>query len=128
MKFGLIKDLGYIPTSDKFYLGGIGTVRGYSYHTISPTQNGDYIGGKMYVVNNIELAFPVSERAKLWGSFFIDNGSIGENNLNINKTGYGFALEWITPMGRLDFVFSRAYKPSENDHTSNFEFTIGGIF
>ena len=65
-----------------------------------------------------------------WALFY-DKASIGEESLNeIKKSSYGVSINWFSPVGPVQFIFSRANKPSEEDKlkTSNFEFSLGNTF
>ncbi len=127
---GTIIDNGYLPVNEKFYLGGISTVRGYESSSLSPKDELDrYIGGKNTVSNSIEASIPLIESAKMRLTFFYDYGMIGEDNFDeIVRSGAGSAIEWISPVGPIQFVFSKALNPEEGDRTTNFEFTLGSKF
>ena len=126
---GAIKENGYLPISEKFYLGGLGTVRGYDYGSISPKDaSGDSIGGKRMMINSAEISVPVSIKKKMWLSAFIDNGRIGEDNLNIVRSSYGVSFDWITPIGPLNFTWAWPIGDKKDDETRKFEFSIGSGF
>ncbi|MBE9541174.1 MAG: outer membrane protein assembly factor BamA, partial [Proteobacteria bacterium] len=52
---------GELPVYEKFRLGGMNTVRGFRYGTVSPIDpaTGDRIGGEKMMVYNIEFRFPI---------------------------------------------------------------------
>jgi outer membrane protein insertion porin family len=128
-KGGFIVDKGYLPINEKFYLGGASSVRGFSWYTITPTDKyGNKIGGKKEFINSIELSTPLSIKSRLWLTGFIDYGAIGENNLNIERSSYGFEFDWVTPMGPLSFIWAWPIKKEEGDDLQRFEFTIGTQF
>jgi len=128
-KFGVIDKIGYLPISEKFYLGGISSVRGFEWYSISPTDSqGNKIGGKYEFIAGPEISTPLSEKTNLWASVFMDYGAVGENKLNITRSSYGFALNWITPMGPIAFVWAWPIKSEPNDDTQKFEFSIGTTF
>ena len=128
-KVGVIKQNGYLPISEKFYLGGNGSVRGYDYGSISPKDSdGNSIGGKVMMLNSAEISVPVSIKKKMWLSAFIDNGRIGERDMNIVRTSYGVSFDWITPIGPLNFTWGWAIDPKTNDDLRRFEFSIGSSF
>ena len=126
---GAIQENGYLPISEKFYLGGLGTVRGYDYGSISPKDaSGDSIGGKRMMINSAEISVPVSIKKKMWLSAFIDNGRIGEDNLNIVRSSYGVSFDWITPIGPLNFTWAWPIDDKPGDDVRKFEFSIGSGF
>ena len=129
IKAGVIKDNGYLPINEKFYLGGLGSVRGYDYGSVSPKDDeGNSIGGKMMMVNSAEVSFPISIKKKMWLSFFIDNGRIGESKMNIVRSSYGVSFDWITPVGPLNFTWGWPVGDKEGDDLRKFEFSIGSSF
>jgi len=115
---------------EKFYMGGIRTVRGYKSNSISPKYNGTdvLIGGNTMLVNTVEMSFPLIERLKMRGALFFDYGMIGEDSLDIKRGGTGFALEWTSPLGPIGLIFSKAVMDESGDRTAAFEFTIGQKF
>ena len=129
IKAGYIDDLGYLPIDEKFYLGGIGSVRGFSSYTISPKDNkGNYIGGKYEFITGPEISTPINRKIKLWASAFIDYGAVGESSLDISKASAGVAINWITPVGPISLVFAKPIKKEDDDDTRVFDFTIGASF
>jgi len=133
-----LEDKGHISSPEKLFLGGVSSVRGYEPYSIAPSDYGvnedgettrKYRGGMKSVINTVEASIPLSEAAKMRLAFFLDYGMIGEDNFDdIKRAGYGVALEWYSPMGPINLIFSRAKNPSELDRTSSFEFTMGRKF
>lgn len=115
---------------EKYYMGGIRTVRGYESNSLSPKLPGKdiLIGGNTMLVNTVEASFPLVERLKMRGAIFFDYGMIGEDNLDIKRGGTGVALEWISPLGPIGLVFSQPVMDEAGDKKASFEFTIGQKF
>ena len=129
LKGGYIKKIGYLPINEKFYLGGMNTIRGFSYYSISPKDSkGNLIGGKYEFITGPEISTPLSLKSHLWISAFIDYGAIGENTLNITRSSYGAELNWITPMGPLSFIWAWPLKSEKTDDLQRFEFNLGTSF
>ena len=131
------KESGYLPLGEKFYMGGIGSVRGYRSYSISPTSGVDanndgkldLVGGTQTFSNSVELSFPLVPEARMRATTFLDYGWIGEDTLTeISRGGYGVSLEWFSPVGPLQLVFAKALNSQRGDDTSTFEFTIGQRF
>ena len=80
----------------------------------------------------MELSFPIINRVKLRGALFFDYGAIDEKVFfdqdSIQRYSVGVSLEWITPMGPLQFVFAKPLNPKDGDDIENFEFTMGTRF
>jgi len=136
-----IIDNGYIPLAEKFYMGGIGSVRGYQAYSLSPTladatatDGIRRVGGTQTFSNNLELSFPLIPKAKMRFVVFADWGTILDNTTedlltnNISRAGYGTGLEWFSPVGPIQLMFVRPIAPQDGDQTSTFEFTMGQRF
>ena len=129
IKVGMIQNNGYLPINEKFYLGGIGSVRGFGDYSISPKDaNGNYIGGKYELITGPEISTPLNKKINLWASAFVDYGAVGETSLNITKASTGVAIDWVTPVGPLSFVYSKAIKKDNGDDLRRFDFSIGTSF
>ncbi len=140
-RFNAIVDNGYIPLAEKFYMGGIGSVRGYESYSLSPTVSDPdavdgyrRIGGTQTFSNNIELSLPLIPKAKMRLVAFVDWGVISDkyaNGLltnNISRAGYGLGLEWFSPVGPIQLMFAAPLLEERGDKTSSFEFTMGQRF
>ncbi len=126
---GAIANNGYLPINEKFYLGGIRTLRGFSSYSIAPKDSeGNLIGGKYELITGPEISTPINLKKRLWLSAFIDYGAVGENRLDITRSSYGISIDWITPMGPLSFVWAWPIKYSKDDDLQRFEFSIGASF
>ena len=141
-------DNGYIPLAEKFYMGGIGSVRGYQSYSISPTiadatgtdiVNGKQvrrIGGTQTFSNSLELSMPLVPKAKMRIVTFVDWGVIADNITNAAKLvtnnesrgGYGLGLEWFSPVGPVQLMFAKPLMEKSYDKTAIFEFTMGQRF
>ncbi|MDA3967771.1 MULTISPECIES: outer membrane protein assembly factor BamA [Helicobacter] len=127
---GYINDGGYLPMSEKFYLGGISSVRGYQSRSITPKDEyGVRIGGKQMFYNTAELSYGLFETVQMRLNAFFDYGMIGENDISeITRYSAGVGIEWVSPIGVINFVFPRALNDKTGDETSSFEFTMGQRF
>lgn len=126
-------DMGNLPINQRFFLGGIGSVRGFENRTLSPKNIYGYEeGGTIAFTNSAELSFPLIDRIKLRGALFFDYGAIGRKVLDVHKSKHrystGLSIEWITPFGPLQLVFAKPLNPKPGDEISTFEFTIGTRF
>ncbi len=139
------ENTGYLPIAERFYMGGIGSVRGYESYSLSPAvkeidANGNVtfrrIGGRQTFSNSAEISFPLVPKAKMRLVTYLDWGFIGQDKLTeISRGGYGAGIEWFSPVGPIQLMFSKAINPQTNDsdtlpadRTSTFEFTMGQRF
>ena len=133
-RLNVIVDTGYIPLAEKFYMGGIGSVRGYQAYSLSPTivDNSGItrrIGGEKTFSNSLELSMPLIPKAKMRLVTFADWGFIGDASISeISRGGYGAGIEWFSPVGPIQLMFAEPLNAQAGDKTSNFEFTMGQRF
>jgi translocation and assembly module TamA len=94
-----------LPTSYRFYAGGINSIRGYAYKELGPKDaNGDIEGGQFLSVVSAEYEQAVLEN---WGvAAFLDSGNAFNLDSLQVKTGVGLGVRWYSPVGpvRLDFA------------------------
>ncbi len=124
---------GALPVYEKFYLGGIDTIRGYKYAEISPRDpaTGDRIGGDKFQFFNAEWRYPVYKKAGLMGVIFLDSGNVygsGQNYFSSMRTSVGTGIRWFSPMGPLRIEWGYNLNPKSYDRKSAFDFSIGGNF
>ncbi|WP_437178132.1 outer membrane protein assembly factor BamA [Geomonas oryzisoli] len=139
-----------IPIDEKFYLGGISSLRGYSSRTVSPFKvtpvdvdditgthgtkdNRVYLGGAVEAVANVEWSFPLLKEAGLKGVVFFDAGNC-DNSFNKTfgnvLTSYGGGIRWFSPIGPLRLEYGVPLNPREgiDNKGGKLEFSIGSIF
>ena len=121
-----------LPLYERFYVGGIYTVRGLGWGEAGPKDpaTGDPIGGTTELIFNVEYIFPIISEFRLKGVTFFDAGNSYENFDNFGTLRYttGAGVRWISPMGpiRIEWGYNLNKKPGE---TSNrIEFAFGSFF
>ncbi len=98
-----------IPADIRFYAGGGGSVRGYSYESLSPRQGDDPIGGASLVEGSAEIRLRFSE--EIGGVVFLDAGNAYDNaEPDIGEKlyyGAGIGGRYYSPVGplRADIAF-----------------------
>ncbi|MBC2772693.1 outer membrane protein assembly factor [Rhizobium sp. AQ_MP] len=96
-------DLSAIPATRRFFAGGGGSVRGYSFQEITPrTAAGGGTGGRSYVTANLEARINVTETIGIVP--FLDIGTVTDTSVpdfNDIKMGAGVGLRYMTPFGPL---------------------------
>jgi outer membrane protein insertion porin family len=130
-----------LPFSNRYFLGGINTVRGYMYQSISPMERiiisstdayaparSVTMGGNKMVMGSTELLFPIIEEAGIKGVLFGDAGNSYSEEELIDfgrlKPGVGAGIRWFTPLAPFRFEWGFPLP----DTKPVFEFSIGTFF
>ena len=124
---------GKLPVYHKYKLGGINTVRGYDYKSISPVDpvTGDKLGGEKMMVYNLEYRFPLLREQGVVGLVFYDAGNVFTKDQDYTfdgiRSSVGGGVRWFSPMGPLRLEYGHALDRQPGDPKGNWEFTIGGV-
>ncbi len=135
-KIGLVqqRDGGNLPSYEKFSLGGLNSVRGYEWGSISPKDpvTGTKLGGEKMLLFNVEYIFPLIKDSGLVGLFFLDQGNVWtddeEYNVGDLRMSYGAGVRWYSPLGPLRLEWGKVVDPRDGEPESNWEFSVGGFF
>ncbi|MBC2715076.1 MAG: outer membrane protein assembly factor BamA [Desulfobacteraceae bacterium] len=122
----------YLPDYERFYLGGINSVRGFDWRAISPiNDDGIKIGGTEFVQFNVEYVFPIIKESGLVGLFFYDAGNTwadeGTSYSGLRDSA-GFGIRWFSPMGPLRLERGYILDPLPGEGSGRWEFSMGGSF
>ncbi len=121
-----------LPVYERFYLGGISTIRGFDYGDISPVDDGDKIGGDKMWYTNLEFIFPLLEEQGIQGLTFYDMGQVFDDDEDWSISDYeqsvGLGIRWLSPMGPISIVWGLNLDPDDDEDESVFDFSIGGTF
>jgi len=129
-------ETGKLPVYERFFLGGLNSVRGFEYGKISPIdpETLERIGGDKMWYSNVEVIFPLLETQGLNGLVFYDAGQVlndDENFGDVNnsiKNAVGLGIRWLSPMGPLSIVWGYNLDPLPDEDDSVWDFSIGGTF
>ncbi len=125
-----------LPFFKNFYLGGVGSVRGYRAASLGPRDvDGASLGGNRKTNASAELLFPFpgtsKDRSMRLGAF-VDGGQVyGEDEGFTFKTwrySAGFSFAWNSPLGPLKFSLAWPFHDQPDDRTQRFQFQLGTIF
>ena len=140
---------GYSKVVDRFFLGGR-SFRGFKYSGIGPREldNGSYtipLGGEKYAIARLAASFPLGlpRELGLYGSVFAEAGTLWDLKTDPNipglsdkialtdrtiRTSIGFAMNWETPIGPLQFNWSRPQKYLDADSLEYFSLNLATRF
>lgn len=135
---GLITD-NDLPFYSNFYAGGMTTVQGYEGNTLGPQDsNGNPYGGNFLMDGAISLIFPnFISPDNLRTSLFFDAGQVYDLEGATDDSGFstgdlrysaGLDVQWLSPLGILEFSLAKALNPGPTDTTEFFNFNIGASF
>ncbi|HTL48184.1 MAG TPA: outer membrane protein assembly factor BamA [Verrucomicrobiae bacterium] len=126
-------DSDNVPVFDRFYAGGLGTVRGYNYRRVGPLEAGDAVGGESLAIVNLEYTFPILKLDSFRGAIFVDAGQVSEDayKFDFGETAIsiGPGIKIKTPVGPVAFYygFPIANRDTE-DKNGRFEFSLSRGF
>jgi outer membrane protein insertion porin family len=119
-----------LPLYEKFYLGGIGTIRGISFGKAGPLDiNGTPIGGTNEVIFNGEVIFHIIPEIKLKGVIFTDAGNSWDDTWNGIRQTAGAGFRWISPFGPVRVEYGHIIGSREpGEAAGKIEFAFGASF
>ncbi|WP_243546086.1 outer membrane protein assembly factor BamA [Pseudodesulfovibrio tunisiensis] len=134
-----------IPTTQRFRLGGLNSVRGYSSYRIGPIDSDDrdeVLGGDKAFYMNLEVRRVLSKEYGINGLVFFDAGNAWDEgemlfepverygqtpSLGLYKS-VGAGLHWFSPMGPVGFVYGYGLDELENSSRHKIELVMGQRF
>lgn len=129
-----------LPLYERFFPGGINSVRGYQFYSLGPRvvihePSGlpiaiESIGGSKELLLNNEVVFPILEALGLRGVVFLDSGNAYSLSQSIDLTNLqaaaGGGIRWRSPFGPLRIELGFPINPRPNDLKTDFIFGAGG--
>ena len=132
-QLGMINSYGGrdTPIYEKFFAGGLTTIRGFEYGKAGPIDEvGEAIGGNyMFIVNN-ELVFPLSREIGLRGALFVDIGKGADHlrELFPLRISYGVGIRWFSPFGPIHIDIGFNPDPKRGEKNRVIDFTAGAVY
>lgn len=128
-----------VPVFERFWLGGMDTVRGYSYSDLSPRDDkygGDQIGGDRMGVLNVEYIWTFQKDMGLAlvpffdAGFNIDHKTMADDLNDKIVYSAGLELRWRSPMGdlRLAYGYPLSKDYDGEREQGRLEFSMGQFF
>ncbi len=145
LKGGVSYGAGYGKTTDlpfyeRFYAGGISTVRGFDNNSLGPIAKDssgnpttDPAGGNLAVNARAELLFPMPFAEDVKGlrmSTFVDAGNVFEDKFDSAELRYsaGVSVTWMSPLGPFTLSYAKPLNAKDGDDIQNLQFSIGASF
>jgi outer membrane protein insertion porin family len=118
----------YIPSSK---------LRGFKFGAVGPKSGSDYVGGNYVGAINLITTLPqlLENSQNIDFSVFFDTANVwgvdydsSINDSNELRSSFGIALDWLTPIGPLNFSLSQPITKSSTDQVETFRFNLGTTF
>ncbi len=112
-------------------------LRGFERGKIGPKDGEDFIGGNYAAAINFSSTIPqiLENSENVDVLFFIDAGNVwgvdyfdGDDEGSEIRSSIGLGLDWLTPVGPLNFTLATAITKAESDKTETFRFNLGTTF
>lgn len=128
-------DTPRVPLFDRYFLGGMYTLRGFQFRDVGPVdENNEPIGGSTYWFGSVEYSIPVIERVRV--AAFYDVGMVyfkpysfdlRAPQENLYNDSWGFGLRLNLPIGplRLDYAFPLTAERYNDSNSGRFQFGVG---
>ncbi len=127
-------DTDKVPIYERFYAGGMNTIRGYGERRVGPRDpaSNDPIGGEAMIVGNAELTFPIYEKV-IKGAIFYDVGNVWANIGDFTQGGYkqgaGVGIRVKTPIGPIKLDWGYPLSDNQGDERKGeFYFSVSHGF
>ncbi len=132
-KAGIISPYGgkEVPINEKFFVGGLQTVRGFEYGMAGPIdENKEPLGSKKMLALGADWIFPLASEIGLRGALFWDIGK-GFNQysgLFPLRTGMGTGIRWFSPFGPIHIDIGFNPSPKHGEKRMVIDFLMGNVF
>jgi outer membrane protein insertion porin family len=127
-------DSDKVAIFERFFAGGMGSVRGFANRSLGPKDDGDEIGGQLLSVYNLEYSVPINQRS-IRGVLFWDTGNvfadISDAKVDDLRSSIGFGLRLMIPaLGQMPLAldFAKPIRHQDDDETEVFSFNFGNFF
>lgn len=134
-------DLNALPFYERFYVGGISSVRGFEPNSLGEhydlTTDGTDVakGGDFKISGTFALISPfpfIEDSSNIRVSMFVDYGYVYPDMSHFKaddlRVSTGVMLNWITPVGPLALSFAKPIRYDDNDKLQQFQFSLGISF
>ena len=125
-----------IRVSERINLPGK-KLRGFEQGKIGPIDQTDYVGGNYASAFTIATTLPsfLPDLQNMDFGLFLDAGNVwgvdydsSLDNSSKVRSATGLTIDWLTPVGPLNFVFSQPITKASSDKTETFRFDLGTTF
>lgn len=122
------------PVFKNFYVGGIGSVRGYEAASLGPQDEfGTPLGGTRRFNFSVEGLTPIPGADRTLRMLaFVDGGQVWGEDEKVDfgalRFSTGIGIAWISPLGPMKLSYAYPINTQEGDRLQRFQFQIGTGF
>jgi outer membrane protein insertion porin family len=127
-----------VPINERFYVGGIKTLRGFDFGKAGPVDtDNESIGALNMAVLNAEFLYPLSKAIGLRLAVFYDIGkgwgggkTSFDNSFLPLRQAVGAGIRWYSPFGpiRVDFGYNLSPRSGRGEKATVWDFSMGTLF
>ncbi|MGV6810527.1 MAG: outer membrane protein assembly factor BamA [bacterium] len=129
-------DLENLPFFDRYYAGGIRSVRGFKQNSLGPKDTeGKSQGGDFVTSASAELIFPapfMSDAKSFRMSTFVDAGNVfaDQDDFDAEEIRYsaGVGAIWLSPLGPFTLSYAKPLNKKDSDEDQVIQFSLGTTF
>ena len=112
-------------------------LRGFETGKLGPKDGKDYVGGNYAAAINVSTTLPMflQNFESIDLKYFIDAGNVWGvdysdtvDNTNTIRSSTGLAINWLTPIGPMNFALIQNISKASTDKVETFQFNIGTSF
>ncbi|MBX7137634.1 MAG: translocation/assembly module TamB domain-containing protein [Oligoflexia bacterium] len=120
-----------VPISQRYYLGGRTTVRGFRENALGPRgEDGSIIGGDLLLMNNFEFRYLYTDTAQF--HTFIDLGNVYLQDESVElgdlRRSVGLGVRYLSPIGPIGFDVGHPLDEKSGEPSVRVHFSIGTNF
>ncbi len=119
------------PIYEKFFVGGLQTLRGFEFGMAGPfDENKEPLGAEKMIAFNSELIFPLARDIGLRGAIFWDIGKGFDKLSDITplRTGAGVGIRWFSPFGPIHIDIGFNLNPRRGEKGKVIDFMAGTVY
>ncbi len=121
-----------VPIFERYFLGGVGTLRGFRFRGVGPMFNRDPVGGVLRHYGAVQYTFPIFEET-VRGAVYTDFGNLVSEVDDIKLDDYRMSVGTgiLINVGLLGQIipisvfYSEPFRSEEGDRKQRFQFEIG---
>ncbi|HTD25728.1 MAG TPA: BamA/TamA family outer membrane protein, partial [Candidatus Elarobacter sp.] len=131
-----------LPLFERYFPGGISSIRGFKTRTLGPREarkdifgrviSTTPIGGSEQAIVNNEVIFPIVQGIGLKGVLFVDAGNAYSADQGITwdetRLSAGAGVRWLSPIGPLRIELGKPFHTKPHDQKSLVLFSFGAPF